>query len=116
MVGGNLTATVQIKTLTENDIGEKVAEWTEHEELNSVKGWLDLVNGNSTRQNHKTKSEESTHIWICDFDSRLRELDITQCRFVCRNQIYEIKHIDDPMELHDHLEISLKLVGVVNAR
>ena len=112
MVGGNLTATVQIKTLTENDIGEKVAEWVDHI---TSRGWLDLVSGSSTRQNHKTKSEDSSHSFICDFDSRLRELDITQCRFICRNQIYEIKHIDDPMELHDHLEISLKLVGVVNA-
>lgn len=114
MVGGNLNATVQIKTLTENDIGERVAEWVNH--IESVKGWLDLVNGSSTNQSHKTKSEESTHTWLCDFDSRLRDLDITQCRFICRGQIYEIKHIDDPMEIHDHLEISLKLVGVVNAR
>ena len=113
MVGGNLTATVQIKTLTENDIGEMVAEWVDHI---TSRGWLDLVSGNSTNQSHKTKSEESTHTWLCDFDSRLRDLDITQCRFVCRDRIYEIKHIDDPMELHDHLEISLKLVGVVNAR
>lgn len=114
MVGGNLTATVQIKTLVENDIGENVAEWVNH--IESVKGWLDFVGGGTTNQSHRTKSEESTHTWLCDFDSRLRDLDITQCRFVCRNQIYEIKHIDDPMELHDHLEISLKLVGVANAR
>ena len=113
MVGGNITATIQTKTLTENDIGEKVAEWVNL--IESVKGWLDLVSGGSTYQNHKTKTEESTHMWLCDYDHRLRELNITQCRFICRNQIYEIKHIDDPMELHDHLEISLKLVGVVNA-
>lgn len=113
MVGGNLTATVQIKTLTENDIGEYVAEWGNH--IESVKGWLDSAGGNSTRQSHKTKSEDSTHVYICDFDSRLRDLDTTQCRFVCRDKIYEIKYVDDPMELHDHLEITLKLVGVVNA-
>lgn len=113
MVGGNITATIQIKILTENDIGEKVAEWVD--EIEYVKGWLDYAGGGANNQSHKTKSEESTHTWLCDFDSRLRELDITRCRFVCRNQIYEIKHVDDPMELHDHLEISLKLVGVVNA-
>ncbi len=112
MVGGNLTATIQFKTLTENDIGEKIAEWVDDM---TVRGWLDLVSGGSTNQSHKTKSEDSTHIYICDFDSRLRNLDITQCRFVCRDRIYEIKHIDDPMELQDHLEISLKLVGVANA-
>ena len=114
MVGGNLTATVQIKTLTENDIGEKVAEWGDY--IDSIKGWLDLVSGNSTNQSHKTKTEDSSHVYLCDFDSRLRDLDITQCRFICRDKIYEIKYIDDPMEIHDHLEISLKLVGVVNAR
>ena len=114
MVGGNLTATIYKKTLTENDIGEKIAEWVNH--IESVRGWLDLLSGSSTNQSHKTKSEESTHIWLCDFDSRLRDLDITQCRFVCRDRIYEIKYIDDPMELHDHLEISLKLVGVANAQ
>lgn len=112
MVGGNLTATIQIKTLTENDIGERVAKWADHITSN---GWLDLVIGGSTNQSHKTKSEESTHTWLCDYNRELRELDISKCRFVCRNQIYEIKHIDDPMELHDHLEISLKLVGVANA-
>lgn len=114
MVGGNLTATVQIKTLTENDIGEYVAEWVTH--IDGISGWLDGVSGSSTRQSHKTKSEDSSHVFICDFDSRLRDLDITQCRFICRDKIYEIKYVDDPMEIHDHLEISLKLVGVVNAR
>ena len=113
MVGGNLTATVQIKTLTENDLGEYVPEWNNH--IEDVKGWLDGTGGNSPRQSHKTKSEDSTHVYICDFDSRLRDIDTTQCRFVCRNKIYEIKYVDDPMELHDHLEITLKLVGVVNA-
>ena len=113
MVGGNLNATIQIKTLTENDIGENVAEWVNY--IESVNGWLDSAGGSSTRQSHKTKSEDSSHVYICDFDSRLRDLDTTQCRFVCRDRIYEIKYVDDPMELHDHLEISLKLVGVVNA-
>lgn len=112
MVGGNLTAMVQIKTLTENDLGEYVPYWTTY--IDGVKGWLDGT-GNSSRQSHKTKSEDSTHVYICDFDSRLRDIDTTQCRFVCRDKIYEIKYVDDPMELHDHLEITLKFVGVANA-
>ena len=113
MVGGNIDATIQIKTLTENDIGERVADWADYI---TTRGWLDSAGGSSNNQSHKTKSEDSSHVFICDFDERLRELDTTSCRFVCRNETYEIKYIDDPMELNDHLEISLKLVGVANAR
>ena len=33
-----------------------------------------------------------------------------------KGAIYEIKFTDDPMELHDHLEITLSLLGVANAK
>ena len=109
MVGGNLNAVIQSKTTTQNEIAESVANWTDKF---SLTGWLDLSSGNSSRGAHKTKTEESTHVFICDYDPDVRNLDITQCRFVCLNRVYEIKYIDDPMEIHDHLEITLKLVGV----
>ena len=112
MVGGNLTATIQKKTTCNNEIGESIfSVW---EDLHTIKGWLDLSSGNSSRQAHKTKTEESTYMFICDYNSAVRSVDVRQCRFVCNSRTYEIKHIDDPMEIHDHLEITLKLVGVVN--
>lgn len=111
MIGGNLLATFQLKTVIQNEIGEGVKVWTD---FKTVKGFLDLSSGNSN-YSHKTKSEDSTHMFICDVDSDIRSLDITKCRCLINSRIYEVKFIDDPMELGDHLEITLKLIGVNNA-
>ncbi len=112
MIGGNLNATIQVKTTSTNDLGENVLAWSDKYELN---GWLDLSSGNS-HYSHKTKTEDSTHVFISDYNSTVRNLDITQCRFKLNNRIYEIKFIDDPMELHDHLEITLTLLGIANVK
>lgn len=112
MIGGNLTAIIQVKTTSTNELGENVLTWNDHYTLN---GWLDLSSGNS-HYSHKTKTEDSTHVFISDYDSTVRNLDITQCRLQINSRIYEIKFIDDPMELHDHLEITLSLLGVANAK
>lgn len=112
MIGGNLKATIQVKTTSTNDLGENVLAWTDKYTLN---GWLDLSSGTST-YSHKTKTEDSTHIFISDYNPDIRDLDITQCRFKISNRIYEVKFIDDPMEIHDHLEITLNLLGVTNAK
>ena len=111
MVGGNLNAIIQRKTTDKNEIGESLAIWTDKFH---IKGWLDLSSGDSSRQEHKTKTEKSTHVFICDYNRDVRNIDISQCRFVCSDRVYEIKYVDDPMEIHDHLEITLKLVGVAN--
>lgn len=109
MIGGNLEATIQIKSTMQNDIGESVdLVW---DELITLKGWLDLSSSNTT-YSHKTKTEESTHVFICDYDATVRKLDTRQCRLISNNRVYSITHIDDPMELNDHLEIFLKYVGV----
>ena len=110
MIGGNLEAIFQVKSTTENDIGETVNNWTD---FITFKGWLDLSSGTFTHS-HKTKTEESTHIFICDYDQTVRELNPTKCRCLINSRIYEITFIDDPMELHEHLEIFLKLVGVAS--
>lgn len=109
MIGGNLQATFQIKSVNRNDIGEGINTWTDYV---SILGFMDST-GTSTNQ-HKTKTVESTHILLCDYDAELRDINPKQCRCIINGRKYEVKYIDDPMELHDHLEISLKLVGVVN--
>ena len=110
MVGGNLEAMIQLKSTNDNDIGEAISTWTD---LITIKGWLDLSSGTST-YSHKTKTEESSHVFITDYDKTVRELDISKCRFIANSRVYEVKFIDDPMELHDHLEIFLNLVGVAS--
>lgn len=112
MIGGNLTAIIQVKNATTNELGENVLTWTDKCKL---KGWLDLSSGNSN-YSHNTKSEDSTHVFISDYDPDVRNLDITQCRLKTKDRVYEIRFIDDPMEIHDHLEIILTLVGVGNGK
>lgn len=111
-IGGNLELTIQVKVVTDNDIGEPVNNWTDSI---TIKGWLDLSSGTST-YSHKTKTEESSHVFITDYNSTVRGLDPAKCRCIINNRIYQITFIDDPMELHDHLEIFLKLVGVASGQ
>ena len=110
MVGGNLNVIIQTKTTYNNDLGESINQWVDSYQL---MGWLDLTSGSSTRS-HKTKTEESSHVFLCDYNEVIRNLDITKCRLLYKTRIYEITYIDDPMEINDHLEIFLKLVGVNN--
>ena len=134
MIGGNIEGILQIKFTNKNAIGETEKIW-----LNaySVKGWLDLMSGDSTT-NYNAKTQESTHIFLCDYDALvavtddfewdslnfeqdwivedpsdvpLIKLTADNSRMVIKNQVYEIQLIDNPMEMNQHLEIYLKYVG-----
>lgn len=111
MIGGNTTGILQSKSTNENEIGERTNEYTDEYELT---GYLDFTGGSSHHDNYNGKFQESTHIFICDY-KRL-ELEPNECRFVCNGKIYEVLIIDDPMDLHEHLEILLKYIGVNNVR
>lgn len=134
-VGGNLIALLQVKDEGEkNSIGERTHIWVD---VASVKGWLDFANGESSNTNFNTKIQESTHIFLCDFqsfkglsgqwvwdalnfvngiisDATLQNtVDATSenARMLIDGQVYQIQVIDDPMNMHQHLEIYLKFVG-----
>lgn len=107
MIGGNITAILQEKSSTENEIGESVNTYTDKHIL---KGWLDFTGGSSYHNNYNGKFQESTHIFICDYQPI--DLEPEQCRLVCNSKVYEVLIIDDPMELHEQLEILLKYIGV----
>ena len=64
---------------------------------------------------NKTKTEENSYMLLTDYDNTVRDLSTSQCRCLINNRVYEVQSIDDPMELHDHLEISLRLLGVSNS-
>ena len=105
-IGGNITAQIQVKTENgKNRMGEKQLTWST---VYSPIGFLDLTNGDSN-YNYNAKLQESTHIFICDYFPI--NVNAEQSRMVIDNQVYDIKYIDDPMGLHDHLEIFLKMVG-----
>lgn len=114
MIGGNQTAILQIKQTQKNVIGESEMTWIDAYQLT---GWLDLSNGDST-STYNAKIQESTHIFLCDYDELIAtndnqtiQLTSENSRMVINNQVYDIKLIDDPMGMHEHLEIYLKYIG-----
>lgn len=106
MIGGNTEALLQqIKGSRTNSLGEKVQSWTD---VHTLTGWLDLSTGDS-KYTYDAKLQESTHIFITDYTPIDRK--VTDKRLVVNGLVYEVLLIDDPMELHQQLEIYLKYVG-----
>jgi hypothetical protein len=138
MIGGNIIALFQVKDKgKKNEIGEREHQWVD---VASSKGWLDLNGGDSKHTSFNAKVQESTHIFLCDYQSfkglsgewvwnpfnfisgeistaKLdAKVDVTSenARMLIDNSIYQIMLIDDPMGMHQHLEIFLKYVGGQN--
>ena len=111
MIGGNITAVLQTKTTTKNAFGEKVETWSD---VQLLKGFLDFTGGDgSYKSNYRGSVEETTHLFICDYDKIASETKPTQCRLVCDNKVYDVLMIDNPMGLNQHLEIMLKFNEVI---
>ena len=116
-IGGNITATIQIKTSTKNEYGERVPNW---KDIKTVRGWIDLSNGTSDYLNYNAKVQDSTHIFICDvFDldsvtdqDTGKTVDVTKdnARMLVKGNPYAILLIDNPMGLNQQYEIYLKFM------
>lgn len=135
MIGGNTIALIQVKDEgAKNAIGERVHQWVD---VASATGWLDLTGGDSKCTTHNAKIQESSHVFLCDFQSfkglssgwvwnpfsfvkghistaKLEsKVDVTSenARILIDSFVYDIMLIDDPMNMHQQLEIYLKYVG-----
>ena len=106
MIGGNTTAIIQSKTSSKNEYGALTEDW---KDFTTVKGFLDFTGGDgSYKSNFKGKLEETTHIFICDYNEAVAKTQVTTSRLLIDGQIYDVLMIDDPMGLHKHIEIMLK--------
>ena len=106
MIGGNVDAIIQVETSSKNAFGE--IENT-YKNLTTVKGFLDYTSGDgSYKNNFKGELEETTHIFICDYENVASKATPTQSRMIIDDKIYDILYIDNPMNLNEHLEIMLK--------
>ena len=106
MIGGNVDAIIQVETSSKNAFGEKE---TTYKDLTTVKGFLDYTGGDgSYKNNFKGELEETTHIFICDYDSITANAEPTTSRMVINHKNYNVLLIDNPMGLNEHLEIMLK--------
>lgn len=77
-------------------------------ELFSINGYLDLITGDE-RITYNAFMEESTHVLLTDYrtDIKRKEHWITDDN----GNRYDITLVDDPVNMHKHLEIYLKFVG-----
>ena len=107
-IGGNITGVIQTKKTINNEIGESEITWAD---AFSHKGFLDMQSGDSDYSKHKTKLEESTHVFLCDFHSGIYALADQDTRMICKGMIYDVLMIDNPMEKNEQLEIYLRKVG-----
>ena len=112
MIGGNITGVIQVITEGEyNKIGESVNGWTD---AFTITGWLGLQAGNSPYATYNAKTEESTHIFLCDYHEGIYALASQNTRMIIKGFVYDVTFIDNPDELDQQLEIYLKRVGAWN--
>lgn len=107
-IGGNITGTLQTATYDNNSSGEQVPIWTDRQTLT---GFLDLMSGSAGYTAYNAKIQESTHVFLCDYVELPKDVKTETARMVIDGQAYDVTYIDDPMGLHEHLEIYLKYTG-----
>lgn len=107
-IGGNLTAVIQIAKSTKNAIGAGIKYW---EDVQTITGFLDLSGGDSKYTTFNTKMQESTHIFIADYETLDSSITAENSRMIINGAVYDVLLIDDPMELHKQLEFYLKYTG-----
>ena len=111
MIGGNTTALIQTKTSSKNEYGALTEYW---KDFTTVKGFLDFTGGDgSYKSNFKGKLEETTHIFICDYNDVALKATPTTSRLIIDSQVYDVLMIDDLMSLHKNLEFMLKYSEVI---
>ena len=107
MIGGNITATIEVLSESDkNAIGESEHRYRA---VKTIKGWLDMASGDSGRLSHYAKVEESTHIFICDYFAV--DFGAENARLIIDGKSYDVRYIDNPMQLNEHIEIYLKYIG-----
>lgn len=109
MIGGITRGIIQVKNGTvKNSIGEKVPNW---EDKHVLVGWIDLQQGDSKHTTYNAKIQESTHVFICDYEKLEEEITPENSRMIVEGSRYDVTLIDDVMNMHRQLEIYLKYTG-----
>lgn len=107
-IGGKTRLALQTKTAVKNEIGEAVAVWSDAVVLT---GWLGLQGGDSKYRTYNAKLEESTHVFLCDYNSAAYGLAGQDLRAICKRIVYDVLLVDNPDEMNEQLEIYLRRVG-----
>lgn len=108
MIGGNVTAELQIRTTVKNEIGESIKQWST---VQRITGWLDYQSGDSKYTSFSTKAQESTHVFVADYVAIDPRIVPENSRLKVNGKVYDVLLIDNPMELNKQLEIYLSFTG-----
>lgn len=108
MIGGNIKGTIQTYTTSKNAIGEMEKTW---QDVQTIRGWLDLAGGSSNYTTYAAKVQESSHIFIADYVPIAEGVQAENSRMTINGKTYDIMLIDNPMEMNEQLEIYLKYTG-----
>lgn len=109
MVGGNVPADVMRERKTKDAKGLYVSG--EPERVMGLKGWLDYQAGQASHLAYQAKTDDTTHVFLCDYDEAYAGLKTDGLYLEVSGRKYEVLLIDDPMGLHEHLETLLRHVG-----
>ena len=113
-IGGNITGIIQTKLPKgKNAIGEAENVWVD---TYTCIGWLGLQSGENKRTSFNAKIEESSHVFLTDFDASIYALSDMDVRMVIKSNMYDVLLIDNPDEMDEQLEIYLRKVGGQNGR
>lgn len=140
MIGGNIVATIQLNKVDgKNAIGEGIVNWLNVAQINgwldfiSGEAKYNTFNAKIEESSHVficdyTKDLEKLYYLLdgsgdyifdvnnCTFrtatgDEVADKVTSENSRMIIKEQVYDIVYIDNPMELNQHFEFYLKLVG-----
>ena len=104
-----MEAKLQIRSAGEkNAIGQRTTSWVD---VAVLSGWLDLSTGDSKHTSYNAKVQESTHVFLMDFQTFHKPIRAENARLIINDAVYDVTLIDDPMQMHRQLEIYLKYTG-----
>lgn len=97
---------IQKSTGVDDGIGGKTWSWAEHLHIT---GYLDMQSGTDANTVQPAFLREATHVLVTDryfpgVTEKMRLVD-------SYGRIYSILFVDDPVDLHHHIEIYAKEVG-----
>lgn len=105
-IGGNVDCVLKYQTIAEDATGEQATNWLE---LQTIRGFLDLMNSGKDFATYNKAMLDSTHVFVCDYVNITKSA--TELRASINGLDYDVTFIDNPMGLNYHLEIFLKRVG-----
>lgn len=111
-IEGNTQARIQIRSVEPDEYALDKAVWKDAFPK-PITGVLDLTGADVSHRMMK-RVEEADYIFICDYlelKADGKKLGTENSRMLIGDEVYEVLLYDDPMQMHEHLEIYVKYVG-----